>query len=58
MYYGLTFPRAKQYKTIHDELISTYLLPDIEIGWNTKSTLWRESKRINFYKQNESFHGK
>ena len=27
MYYGLRFPRAKQYKAIHDEL-TTYLLPE------------------------------
>ena len=28
MYYCLTFPRAKKYKTIHDELTITQLLPE------------------------------
>ena len=28
MYYGLVFSRTKQYKTIHDELTGTYLLPE------------------------------
>ena len=28
MFYSLAFPRAKQYKTIHNELTTTYLLPE------------------------------
>ena len=28
MYYGLTFPRVKEYKTIQNELTTTYLLSE------------------------------
>ena len=28
MYYGLIFPRTKQYKAIHDELTIYYLSPE------------------------------
>ena len=33
MYYGLTFPRARKYKTIHDELTTKHLLSERVSSW-------------------------
>ena len=49
-YYGLIFPRVKQCRTMHDELTTTYLLPE-QTQWNKyrndmkykKSTFQRKS---------------
>ena len=38
MYYSLSLPRDKQCKTIHDELTTTYLLPEQTNRINTGMT--------------------